>query len=511
LTAAVTARAAGLRVIVVTKADPENGSTTWAQGGVAVVQKDNRDVGDSLEAHVADTLTAGAGLSEESAVRAIVEAGPAAIAALRARGAQFDLGAQGELARTREGGHSAFRVIHAGGDATGAEVERALLHATRADEVPLLTQHVVAQAVRTESGGVAGVLVLDHDNVPGVIQARAVVLATGGAGQLFAVTTNPEVATADGISLALLAGATVSDMEFMQFHPTVLYTGADARGRSPLITEAVRGEGAVLVDASGVRFMTDVHPLADLAPRDVVSAAMTARMRDTSVDHLFLDATHISAAHFRSRFPTVYGSCVEHGINPAAEPIPAAPAAHFYCGGVEATIDGRTSVPGLYAIGEVARSGLHGANRLASNSLLEGLVVGERVVAAIGQDIATGALPDPRESQQGWVPAAPIADRDQLQTRMSRTAGIGRIQEDLEKTATHITTSTVVRSLATRTAIEDAALTLVARTLLLSAMNRAETRGAHVRVDHPDRDPKWRRSQAIRLDAAGIPMIVGRS
>ncbi|MGH3928503.1 MAG: L-aspartate oxidase, partial [Pseudonocardiaceae bacterium] len=391
LTAALRAAELGLRVVVVTKAAVDDGNTRWAQGGVAVVLP---STGDSVEAHVADTLAAGAGLCDETATRRILAAGPAAVDELRARGAVFDSG-PGGLERTREGGHRAFRVIHAGGDATGAEIERALVSA--AHGLPVLERHSVTDVLCDETGRVAGVALLSagcHSaGCHSVLRVRAVLLATGGLGQLYAVSTNPEVATGDGMALALRAGAVVADLEFVQFHPTVLHAGPSSSGRRPLVTEAVRGEGAVLLDATGKPVMTGVHPLGDLAPRDVVAAAITSRMAATGTDHVLLDATHLGG--FRRRFPTVYGACAVAGLDPGREPIPVAPAAHYLCGGVVTDTSGRTTVPGLYAAGEVARTGLHGANRLASNSLLEGLVMGSRSVDAVAFDLAVGARPGP--------------------------------------------------------------------------------------------------------------------
>src|SRR4051812_8849690 len=383
LTAALDAAEAGLRVVVVTKDSADAGSTGWAMGGVAVVLGDVP--GDSVDAHVEDTLVAGAGLCDPVAVRAILTDGPAAVARLRARGAVFD-GPAARPDRTREGGHSAFRVVHAGGDATGAEIERALVTAAADRRLPLLTGHVAVDVRRDGRGALAGLRVLDDHGRPGVLHAPAVLLASGGYGQLYASTTNPSTSTGDGVALALRAGATAADLEFVQFHPTVLYTGP-ALGRRPLITEAVRGEGAVLLDRAGRRFMLGEHPLADLAPRDVVSAAITRTLAETGAECVYLDATAL--LDLPNRFPTVFAACRAAGIDPTAEPIPVTPAAHYSCGGVVTDLDGRTAVAGLYAAGEVARTGLHGANRLASNSLLEGLVMGERAVRAVLADRAT--------------------------------------------------------------------------------------------------------------------------
>jgi L-aspartate oxidase len=401
-------------------------------------------------------------------------------------------------------------VVHAGGDATGAEIERALLSATQDGRVPLLDNHIAVDTVRTPAGAVVGLLVLDPNGVPGIVSAPAVLLATGGLGQLFQATSNPEVATADGLALALRAGAPAADVEFVQFHPTVLYTGPGARGRCPLVTEAVRGEGAVLIDALGERVMQGVHPLEDLAPRDVVSAAITRRMAlepGGVDDHVYLDATHLDAALFSRRFPTVLAACRSIGVDPSVEPIPVSPAAHFACGGVAATVDGRTGVIGLYAVGEVARTGLHGANRLASNSLLEGLVVGSRAARAIAADLAACILVDPKAAVRRPLPEAPVADRDVLQRVMSRYAGIGRDAEGLAVVGSVLDVSAVDTVLSTRASVEDAALTLVARALIASASARTESRGCHVRTDFPAVDPAWQHSLAVRLNPSGQPVL----
>ncbi|OXM60349.1 L-aspartate oxidase [Amycolatopsis vastitatis] len=507
LTAALRAQALGLHVLVVTKAAVTDGNTRWAQGGVAVVMEDQHDVGDSVAKHAEDTFTAGAGLCDEVAARSIIDGGPAAVARLRADGAKFDVAASGLLARGREGGHSAFRVIHAGGDATGAEVERALVAQAGQAGVPVLEHHIAVDALRTPGGRVAGVTVLDRHGVPGVVRASAVLVASGGIGQLYQATSNPEIATGDGLALALRAGATVADIEFVQFHPTVLYTPG-ARGRCPLVTEAVRGEGATLVDGAGLPVMHGVHPLGDLAPRDVVSAAITRRMLTAPGgvdDHVFLDATSI--AGFARRFPTVFAACAALGLDPTVDPIPVTPAAHFSCGGVVTTVDGRSTVAGLYAAGEVARTGLHGANRLASNSLLEGLVVGQRVAEAVAADLAAGLLADPaRGLLPSWTTAR-TAERDSLQRVMSRYAAIGRDADGLAATGSVLDLSVQDSPLWTHAAVEDAALTVVAQALLAAAVRRTESRGCHVRSDFPSRDDGWRRSQHIRLSPSGQPVL----
>ncbi|HVV20859.1 MAG TPA: L-aspartate oxidase [Pseudonocardiaceae bacterium] len=507
LSAALHARELGLRVLVVTKADEDDGNTRWAQGGVAVVLPGEHESGDTVAAHVTDTLTAGAGLCDAEAVATILADGPRAVTHLRDLGATFDAGADGHLARTREGGHTAFRVVHAGGDATGAEVERTLLAAARDGGLPVLAGHVAVDVVHTSAGAVGGLLVLDAAGVPGLLRAPAVLLATGGLGQLYQATSNPAEATADGLALALRAGATLADVEFVQFHPTVLFTGGD--GRRPLVTEAVRGEGAVLVDGHGNRVMAGVHPLADLAPRDVVSAAISRRMAETDTDHVYLDATGIRDVAFADRFPTVHAACVAAGIDPTRDPIPVAPAAHFACGGVVSTEDGRTGLSGLYAAGEVARTGLHGANRLASNSLLEGLVVGRRAARAVARDLTAGLLDDPRTVEPARLPAAAVADRAVLQRVMSRHAGIGRDAAGLRAAESAIDAATMFRPLWTRQLVEDAALTQTAQVLLAAAAARTESRGCHLRTDHPDRDDTaWRHSLRVRLDVAGRPILI---
>ncbi|MFF0148122.1 L-aspartate oxidase [Amycolatopsis sulphurea] len=507
LTAALRAQELGLHVLVVTKAAVADGNTRWAQGGVAVVLDGDHDRGDTVAKHAEDTLVAGAGLCDEDAVRAILAGGPAAVGKLRASGATFD-GGPGGLSRTREGGHSAFRVIHAGGDATGAEVERALVAQVTDRRLPVLEHHIAVDALCTPAGDVAGVAVLDHHGVPGVVRASAVVLASGGFGQLYQATSNPEQATGDGLALALRAGATVADIEFVQFHPTVLYTPG-ARGRCPLVTEAVRGEGATLVDGAGASVMAGAHPLGDLAPRDVVSAAITRRMALAPGgvdDHVFLDATGISG--FAKRFPTVHAACAELGIDPAVDSIPVTPAAHFACGGVVTTVDGRSTVRGLYAAGEVARTGLHGANRLASNSLLEGLVVGQRVAEAVAADLAAGLLPDPARGRLPRRRSAPVAGRDALQRVMSRYAAIGRDADGLAAAGSVLDLSTQDSPLQTHAAVEDAALTVVAQALLTAAVGRAESRGCHVRNDFPDRDERdGPRSRLVRLSPSGQPVL----
>lgn len=503
LTAALRAAELGMRVLVLSKDAADEGATRFAQGGIAVVFDEDRD--DTTREHAADTLTAGAGLCAPEVVRAIVGDAGAAVRALTVRGAVLDRDHTGGFARAREGGHGAFRVVHAGGDATGAEVQRALVDAARCT-VPILTGHIAVEAVRTSTGAVGGLTVLDREGRAGLLRAPAVLLATGGLGQVYSATTNPSVATGDGVALALRASALVADLEFVQFHPTVLYTGTDACGRRPLVTEAVRGEGAVLVDARGRRVMDGVHPLADLAPRDVVSAAMTRRMTQTGAEHLYLDASGVAAGGFAQRFPTVHAACRRAGIDPTTEPIPVAPAAHFCCGGVVTTVDGRTTVRGLYAAGEVARTGLHGANRLASNSVLEGLVTGGRAAEAVHADLdgLRGARLD-----EPQLPAARMMPATRLRSALSGKLSIGRDAPGMRAAGAELAAASTVRPLWTRSAVEDAAMHLVARVMVLAAASRRESRGCHVRTDFPHRDDRcFGASRYARLDVSGAPLLL---
>ena len=486
------------KILLITKDELSAGSTRWAQGGIAAAL----GPGDSPEDHAQDTLVAGAGVCDVEAVRVLVDEGPEAVRELIALGANFDHGDDGQISLTREGGHLRDRIAHAGGDATGAEIQRALVAAVAAaPEIEIIKRALAVDLLLADDGGVAGVTVHvmgegQRDGV-GAVLCRAVVLASGGLGQVFSQTTNPSVSTGDGMALALRAGATLRDLEFVQFHPTVMYLGAGSIGQQPLISEAVRGEGAFLVDFEGNRFMQGVHELADLAPRDVVAKAIMRRMLDTGQPHMWLDARHLVDAgsgeseasvskFWARRFPTILGVCRSHGIDPVTQLIPVAPACHYASGGVRTDLHGRTDVPGLYATGEVASSGVHGANRLASNSLLEGLVFSRRIAQVLPDELRPWSDPgvDPRTA--GLVTGEARAD---LQEVMTSRVGVLRNATGLDEAAALLDEiagrGTDVVDLA---AWETTNLLTLAETLTEAARGREETRGSHWREDFPGRD-----------------------
>jgi len=489
LAAALAAHRRGRKVVLLSKVGET--ATFYAQGGIAVVLPDSfHDDGDSIDAHVADTLAAGGGLCDPDAVRSIVADGYRAVAELVADGARFDESAPGRWALTREGGHTRRRIIHSGGDATGAEVQRALDSA--AANLDIRRNHVALELL-VDAGAVTGVLVLSDDG-PGVIHAPSVILATGGLGHLYEATTNPDGSTGDGVALALWAGLPVADLEFVQFHPTMLFDGHSG-GRRPLITEALRGEGAKLVDAQGDPVTAGVHPMGDLAPRDVVAAAVEARLAASGERCVYLDAREIT--DFAARFPTVTAACLQAGIDPTRQPIPVVPGAHYSCGGVLTDVHGRTDVAGLFAAGEVARTGMHGANRLASNSLLEGLVVGRRAGDAAARHAETAG---PSEVVTPALPVRTAVARADLQHAMTRHASVVRSGDGLRQLIDQLDAATprVIRS---RNDFEDAALTDVAGAVAAAASARTESRGCHHRSDFPDTDPA--QAFSVTRDAAG--------
>ncbi|HEX5541513.1 MAG TPA: L-aspartate oxidase [Micromonospora sp.] len=506
LTAALHLREAGLHVTVVTKVDMDEGSTRWAQGGIAAVL----DPMDTPEAHAYDTETAGGGLCDPAAVRVLVTEGPTRLRELMRIGAEFDRNPNGSLMLTREGGHRADRIVHAGGDATGAEVQRALHAAVQRDPWIRLIEHaLVLDLLSSAEGRACGVTlhVLGEGTEDGVgaILARAVVLATGGLGQIFRTTTNPTVSTGDGVALALRAGAAVTDMEFVQFHPTALFLPplrpeqpqpgerSVRNAQLPLISEALRGEGAHLVDADGKRFMIGQHELAELAPRDVVAKGIHRVMQANRNDHVYLDARHLGGDFLVRRFPTIVASCRAVGIEPATDLIPVVPAAHYASGGVRTDLHGRTSLPGLYACGEVACTGVNGANRLASNSLLEGLVFSRRIARDIARDLPPQSEPAPDGAAAGgtgWVVDEQL--RSALQRTMARGAGVLRSADSLTATMLELARIGDTRGTPRTASWEVTNLLTVASALAVSAYLRRETRGSHWRDDFPVARDEWR-------------------
>lgn len=525
LTAALELRTRVPRVLLVTKGVLASGSTLWAQGGIAAAL----DPTDSPSAHLTDTLVAGAGVCDPRAVEVLVTEGPARVRELVAGGAVFDRAADGEIALTREGGHHADRIAHAGGDATGAEISRALvaqLDAVRADPGIEVIEHALVLDLLTgprgpggEPGAVCGVTLHvigegTRDGV-GAALAPAVVLATGGIGQVFRSSTNPVQATGDGIAAALRAGARLGDLEFVQFHPTVLWLGSGVRGQLTLVSEAVRGEGAYLLDTDGVRFMPAVHPMAELAPRDVVAHAIVTQMTRTGSEHVLLDARHLGADFLRRRFPTIHDRLLEHGIDLTTDLVPVAPAQHYHSGGIVTDLVGRSSLTGLYAAGEVACTGVHGANRLASNSLLEGLVFAHRAARDIAERVGAGELvPEEPEQRPGRAALVAGASRSRIQRFASSGPGVLRSGDGLRATAeglAGVRTDAHVVSHGSSGVVADPQTAewettnvhQVATVLTATALEREESRGGHARTDFPVPDDAWRLRIEAYLDVDG--------
>jgi len=525
LTAALELRTRVPRVLLVTKTTLSSGSTVWAQGGIAAAL----DPSDSPAAHLEDTLVAGVGLCDPRAVEVLVTEGPARVRELVGRGAVFDVAPNGKISLTREGGHHADRIVHAGGDATGAEVSRALvaqIEAVRDDPGIEVVENALALDVLTGPPGPNGapgracgvtLHVIGEGTRDGVGAAlgRAVVLATGGIGQVYRSSTNPAQATGDGIAAALRAGATLGDLEFVQFHPTVLWLGSGVKGQLTLVSEAVRGEGALLLDTDGVRFMPDVHPMAELAPRDVVAHAIVRRMAATGADHVWLDARHLGASFLRRRFPTIHERLAEHGIDLTTDLVPVAPAQHYHSGGIVTDLVGRSTVPGLYAAGEVACTGVHGANRLASNSLLEGLVFATRAARHIAAQVRAGALPRTEpEPRPGAAALVTAASRSRIQRAASDGPGVLRDAAGLQRAAAALAavpTDAYARRDDGRVLAEPQVaewettnVHQVATALTAAALLREESRGGHARSDFPRMSDRWRVRLELALDPDGV-------
>ncbi|HLK36691.1 MAG TPA: L-aspartate oxidase [Polyangiaceae bacterium] len=502
-------------VLIVTKRSADESNTKYAQGGIAAVV----GAGDSFEAHIADTQRAGAGLCHELAVEVCVKEGPARLAMLRDLGARFDVvegSVDSDLDLHLEGGHSARRVAHAA-DMTGREVERALLEAVaRSPRVRLLEGHTAIDLITLAKYGgpevCAGAYALDEASGKVVtIMARAVVLASGGAGKVYLYTTNPDVATGDGVAMAYRAGAEVANMEFYQFHPTCLF---HPQAQRFLLSEAMRGEGALLRLPDGSTFMKKHDARGELAPRDVVARAIDYEMKRTGAEHVLLDITDKKPSFVKDRFPGIYGECLRWGIDITRQPIPVVPAAHYMCGGITTNLEGRTTIPGLWAIGECACTGLHGANRLASNSLLEGLVFGHRAAIALRSSLDR-SRPWPEVPEWEVGAAVPSEEAviitqnwDELRRLMWNYVGIVRSNTRLRRAARRLgllqeeIAEYYWKYFVTRDLLELRNIATVAQLIVECASGRRESRGLHSTIDYPDVDPKLAQDSVIKR---GVP------
>lgn len=486
LRAAIELAVAG-QVLVIAKESLRESSSEYAQGGIAAALGED----DSVDLHAQDTLAAGDGLSEPEAVRVLVRSAPAAISELIEWGAQFDR-EDSRLALGREGAHSRRRILHAMGDSTGSEIARTLYR--KAASLPGIEFRSFSAVtdLLVADGEVAGVMVCDAAHRQSLaIPARAVLLATGGLGRVYQVTTNPEVATGDGVAAAYRAGAELADLEFVQFHPTTLRL----EGAPPfLLSEALRGEGALLINAAGERFMPRYHPLAELAPRDVVSRAIVTEMQRTGAPHVFLDARPLGEELLRRRFPRIYQTCLRLGLDLAREPAPVHPAAHYAMGGVWTDLDGRTSLPRLFAAGEVASTGVHGANRLASNSLLEALVFGARAGRAM-RELAAAPLPQGARAPEAPFPAV---SSEQLRALAWEHCGIIRSGPQLQRACEMLESMPLAGAAEpTRELFELRNMHTVIWLIARCALARQESRGAHYRTDFPGKDPRFQKHSRV--------------
>jgi L-aspartate oxidase len=484
-----------LSLLVITKDAMEESNSSYAQGGIAGVI----DPLDRIEDHVTDTIAAGANLCDPEVVEMVVREAPDHIRQLIAWGTQFDT-RDGKLVLGREGGHSHHRIVHALGDATGHEVMRAMIHRARTELGAQFWPNTITIDLLTHERACRGALVWNAEHGKTFVWAKQTILCTGGAGQMYRETTNPGVATGDGHAIAYRAGAELRDMEFMQFHPTVLYIAGSSRS---LITEAMRGEGARLIDATGRRFMPEYDERAELAPRDVVSQAIVAQMTKTRSPNVYLDVSHLDSDYVKQRFPGITRTCAEFGIDVATDPIPVRPGAHYMIGGVTVDRDGRTTLDRLWAAGEVSSSALHGANRLASNSLLEGLVYGARAgrgASAAALELADSFQAIPLQHGPVEAPREPLdlADaRNSLKSLMWRAVGVRRAGEqlaDAQQTIHHWCRYALARQFADPEGWELQNMLTVASLMVSAALAREESRGVHLRTDFPQTDDAhWRR------------------